>query len=169
MLFTPARRHSGFDLFDDFFNDPFFSTSVSQPANSLMRTDVRDDGTNYLLDIELPGFKKEDIQAELKNGYLTIAASQEDNKEEKDANGKILPGTLQRFLQKKLLCGRPTQAGRYPGQLRERGIKTSVPQRNSEGRRGSPQIYPDQRLTRLTMDIHKKSAPVSRCGFFLLP
>ncbi|MCI9163158.1 MAG: Hsp20/alpha crystallin family protein [Lachnospiraceae bacterium] len=90
MLFTPARRHSGFDLFDDFFNDPFFSTSVSQPANSLMRTDVRDDGTNYLLDIELPGFKKEDIQAELKNGYLTIAASQEDNKEEKDANGKIL-------------------------------------------------------------------------------
>ena len=90
MLFTPARRHSGFDLFDDFFNDPFFSTSISQPANSLMSTDVRDDGTNYLLDIELPGFKKEDIQAELKNGYLTIAASHEDNKEEKDPNGKVL-------------------------------------------------------------------------------
>ena len=48
MLFTPARRHSGFDLFDDFFNDPFFSTSISQPTNSLMRTDVREDGANYL-------------------------------------------------------------------------------------------------------------------------
>ncbi len=90
MLFTPARRHSGFDLFDDFFNDPFFSTPVSQSSNTLMRTDVRDDGTNYLLDIDLPGFKKEDIQAELKNGYLTIGAVREDNKEEKDNNGKVI-------------------------------------------------------------------------------
>ncbi|MCI8763771.1 MAG: Hsp20/alpha crystallin family protein [Lachnospiraceae bacterium] len=90
MLFTPARRHSGFDLFDDFFNDPFFSTPFSQSSNTLMRTDVRDDGTNYLLDIDLPGFKKEDIQAELKNGYLTIGAVREDNKEEKDNNGKVI-------------------------------------------------------------------------------
>ncbi len=90
MLFTPARRHSGFDLFDDFFNDPFFSNASSQPSNTLMRTDIRDDGTNYLLDIDLPGFKKEDIQAELKNGYLTIGAVREDSKEEKDTNGKVI-------------------------------------------------------------------------------
>ena len=90
MLFTPARRHSGFDLFDDFFSDSFFSAPISQPVNSMMRTDIRDDGTNYLLDIELPGFKKEDIQAELKNGYLTIAASNENSKEEKDASGKVI-------------------------------------------------------------------------------
>lgn len=90
MLFTPARRHSGFDLFDDFFNDPFFSSASSQPTNTLMRTDIRDDGTDYLLDIELPGFKKEDIQAELKNGYLTIGAVRENNKEEKDSSGKII-------------------------------------------------------------------------------
>ena len=90
MLFTPARRHSGFDLFDDFFNDPFFSNASSQPSNTLMRTDIRDDGTNYLLDIDLPGFKKENIQAELKNGYLTIGAVREDSKEEKDTNGKVI-------------------------------------------------------------------------------
>ena len=90
MLYTPSRRHTGFDLFDDFFNDPFFSTPFSQSSNTLMRTDVRDDGTNYLLDIDLPGFKKEDIQAELKNGYLTIGAVREDNKEEKDNNGKVI-------------------------------------------------------------------------------
>ena len=90
MLFTPARRHSGFDLFDDFFNDPFFSTPFSQSSNTLRRTDVRDDGTNDLLDIDLPGFKKEVIQAELKNGYLTIGAVREDNKEEKDNNGKVI-------------------------------------------------------------------------------
>ena len=90
MLFTPSRRHTGFDLFDDFFNDPFFTAPVSQPMNTIMRTDVKDDGSNYLLDIELPGFKKEDIRAELKDGYLTISASRQDNKDEKDKNGKVI-------------------------------------------------------------------------------
>ncbi|MCI9184849.1 MAG: Hsp20/alpha crystallin family protein [Lachnospiraceae bacterium] len=90
MLFTPSRRQSGFDLFDDFFNGPFFSTPVNHPENTLMRTDIQDDGTHYQLDIELPGFKKEDIKAELKNGYLTIAAAHEENKEQKDSRGKLV-------------------------------------------------------------------------------
>ena len=90
MFFTPSRRHSGFDLFDDFFNDPFFNSPLNQPSNTLMRTDIKDDGSNYLLDIELPGFKKEDIRAELKDGYLTIAATHDDQKNEKDASGKVI-------------------------------------------------------------------------------
>lgn len=56
----------------------------------MMKTDVRDDGTNYQLAIDLPGFKKEDIKAELKDGYLTIAANHEENKDEKDENGKFV-------------------------------------------------------------------------------
>ena len=55
-----------------------------------MRTDIRDDGSSYILDIEMPGFKKEDIQAELKDGYLTIAAVHQENRDEKDKEGKIL-------------------------------------------------------------------------------
>ena len=55
-----------------------------------MRTDIKDDGTNYHLEMELPGFKKEDIKAELKDGYLTISATHSENKDEKDANGKVL-------------------------------------------------------------------------------
>lgn len=93
MLFTPARRNYGFDLFDDFFDDPFFRNMGNvgrRPENMLMRTDVRDDGSNYILDIEMPGFKKEDIQAELKDGYLTIAAVHEENKDEKDKEGNVL-------------------------------------------------------------------------------
>lgn len=90
MLFTPSRRHTGFDLFDDFFNDPFFTAPAGQSQNTLMRTDVSDNGSCYLLDMELPGFKKEDIKAELKNGYLTISASHEENKDEKDQQGKLI-------------------------------------------------------------------------------
>ena len=90
MLFTPSRRNYGFDVFDDFFNDPFFTTPARGNNNTLMRTDIKDDGANYLLEMELPGFKKEDIKAELKDGYLTISATHEENKDEKDANGKLL-------------------------------------------------------------------------------
>lgn len=90
MLFTPARRNFGFDLFDDFFNDPFFSSSFNHQDISMMKTDVKDDGANYQLAVDLPGFKKEDIKAELKDGYLTIAANHEESKDEKDEDGKFV-------------------------------------------------------------------------------
>lgn len=90
MLFTPARRTYGFNLFDDLFDDPFFTAPAALTQNTLMRTDIKDDGTNYLLDMELPGFKKEDIQAELKDGYLTVTATRQDNSDTKDKNGKVL-------------------------------------------------------------------------------
>lgn len=90
MLFTPARRNYGFNLFDDLFDDPFFTAPTAHIQNSLMRTDIKDDGTNYLLDMELPGFKKEDIQAELKDGYLTITAAHQEDSDTKDSNGRVL-------------------------------------------------------------------------------
>ena len=65
-----SRRNN---LFDEFFNDPFFNDSV-QNRTTLMRTDIEDDGTNYIIDVELPGYKKENVRAELKDGYLTIFA-----------------------------------------------------------------------------------------------
>ncbi len=75
-MFIP-RNNYGFDLFDDFFNDSFWTGS--QPAQTkkdtgLMRTDILDGGSCYLVDIELPGYRKDEIQAELKDGYLTISA-----------------------------------------------------------------------------------------------
>lgn len=90
MLFTPARRNYGFHLFDDLFDDPFFTAPTAHLQNTLMRTDIKDDGTNYLLDMELPGFKKEDIQAELKDGYLTITAAHQESSDTKDNDGKLL-------------------------------------------------------------------------------
>ena len=65
MLFTPARVNRRFDLFDDFFNDPFFNVSSGKTFGSMMKTDIQDNGSDYLLDVELPGFNKEDIKAEL--------------------------------------------------------------------------------------------------------
>ena len=79
-----------FDLFDEMFRDPFFSRSYDNNVAQVMKTDVKEDENTYTLDIELPGYAKEDIQAELKEGYLTISANRADNKEEKDEKGRYI-------------------------------------------------------------------------------
>ena len=87
----------GENLFDDFFNDPFamVASRTENPlygkhARNLMKTDVRETEDTYELDIDLPGFKKEEISVELKDGYLTIAASKGLDKDETDKNGKFI-------------------------------------------------------------------------------
>lgn len=80
---------NSFDLFDDFFNDvygePFTKKeSAERRAPQLMRTDVLEKDGQYLLDIELPGYSREEVQAELKDGYLTIAAVKQKTVENQD-------------------------------------------------------------------------------------
>ena len=74
------------NLFDDFFGDmfggDFFDTSSRMPQ--LMKTDVVEKDGQYMLDIELPGYDKNDISAELKDGYLTIMANKDQTIENKD-------------------------------------------------------------------------------------
>ena len=55
-----------------------------------MRTDIKETEGGYELDIDLPGYKKEDVQAQLKEGYLTISASMNKDNGEKDKNGKYI-------------------------------------------------------------------------------
>ena len=70
------------NLFDDFFRFPFYNDKdehrmekklYGHRAHNLMKTDIRETDTNYELAIDLPGFKKDEIHIELKNGYLTIS------------------------------------------------------------------------------------------------
>lgn len=79
------RYYPVFDnLFDDFF------TTDSQGTSSVMKTDIVEKDGNYELSIEMPGVKKEDIQMELKDGYLNVTASHNTNKEDKDKEGRII-------------------------------------------------------------------------------
>ena len=71
MMIVP-RRNRGFDLFDDFFNeDNFFSVKQS----NLMKTDIKEMKDKYVIEVDLPGCNKENIDLSLENGYLKIAAS----------------------------------------------------------------------------------------------
>ncbi len=78
---------------DDFFSDMFFSPfGYGQKGKKSigMNADVQEFADGYQVDLELPGFQKEDIQAELKDGYLTISASHSESNEEKNKKGEFI-------------------------------------------------------------------------------
>ena len=82
MMMIPRRNH--FDLFDEMFRDPFFEGSESK----VMKTDIKEKKDKYLIDIDLPGYEKEDIKMEISDGYLTVHASV--NKEVDDEKEKYV-------------------------------------------------------------------------------
>lgn len=84
------------DIFNNNFSDDFFSDLFTPlEHNSLlrvdnMRSDIKELDDSYEINMQLPGYSKEDVKAELKDGYLTISANHEDNVDEKDDNGKYI-------------------------------------------------------------------------------
>ena len=85
------REH--YDLFDPFFDDFFKFPQMRHDFRELervMQTDVKETEHNYELEIDLPGFKKEDVAIYLDNGYLTISATQNGDHSEKDSHGNYV-------------------------------------------------------------------------------
>ena len=90
----------GENLFDDFFGDfPFYYDKdmknvekklYGRKASHVMKTDIKETDNGYELVVDLPGFTKDEITAELKDGYLTIHATSNQNKDEKDEDGKYI-------------------------------------------------------------------------------
>ena len=88
MAMFPALMND--TMFSDLFDDPFFEgwrnmdnqVAAAMPAN-MMNTDVRETAKGYDVDIDMPGFKKDDIKLELNNGYLTVSASRSSEHEDK--------------------------------------------------------------------------------------
>ena len=82
-----ANRNS---LFNEMFSDPFFTRPFDDFSAQVMKTDVHEKDGNYLLEMDLPGYSKEDINANLNDGYLTISASKNSSNEEKDDKGNCI-------------------------------------------------------------------------------
>ena len=84
----------GENLFNDDWMDFGFpevdKTLYGKHANNVMKTDVKETDTGYEVDIDLSGFKKDEINAQLDNGYLTISAAKGLDKDEKDKKGKYI-------------------------------------------------------------------------------
>lgn len=80
----PRRNHE-FDLLGEMFRDPFFTDGESK----IMKTDIKEKKDKYLIDIDLPGYDKENIKLEVENGYLIVHATIDNNNEEKE-EGKFV-------------------------------------------------------------------------------
>ena len=88
----------GENLFDDDwmnfpFNDEFWGKKnplYGKHAQNMMKTDIRETDGSYELDVDLPGFKKDEIKVQLKDGYLTLAAAKGLDKDEKDKEGNYI-------------------------------------------------------------------------------
>ena len=84
------------NVFDDFFEFPFYDDKAEKKlyghhAANLMKTDIQEHEDGYTLEMDLPGFKKDEIQIELNNGYMTISAAKGLDEDEKDKkSGKYI-------------------------------------------------------------------------------
>ena len=89
------------DMFDDMFNTPMTGARKSVVAQPVMGCDVHEFGDHYELYMDLAGFRKENIKAELKDGYLIIKAERSANNDQNDNSGRVIRserfvGTCQR-------------------------------------------------------------------------
>lgn len=100
-MLLPSIFNREMDLFDDWMDFPTekelnkelfgkHNPLYGKKASHLMKTDVKESKDGYEVDVDLPGFKKEDIKISLENGYLTILAEKNMNKETKNDNDKFI-------------------------------------------------------------------------------
>lgn len=83
MMLMPRRNYS---LFDDLFRDDFFDKKIP----TLMKTDIKEMKDKYQLEVDLPGYKKENINIELEEGYLKISAKVDNKKDESDEESNYI-------------------------------------------------------------------------------
>ena len=82
-------RNNPMGLLDPFF-DEFFDMESNSRFNSVMKTDIKDNGDHYEFKVEMPDIKKEDIKVSLSDGYLTIEAKHTENNDEQNKDGKFV-------------------------------------------------------------------------------
>lgn len=122
-------------LDDDFFRDDFFR-GKDKMNFQLMKTDIREDEKGYLLEVDLPGYKKEDIKIDVTDGYLTIHAKTTDEKNEEE-KGK--------YVRRERFMGECTRSFYVGDDVKDEEIKASF--KNGILKLEVPKINPDEKKT----------------------
>ena len=128
MMLVP--RKNNFDLFDDFFYDDFFP-AVSKKERNFMKTDITETKDKYTLDIDLPGFEKDNINMSLKDGYLNIHAKV-DREEKSDGDKKYVH--RERFYgecSRSFYVGNEIEEEDIEAEFKNGILKIEIPKKNS--------------------------------------
>ena len=129
MLLTPTNNNL-FDTFfsDPWFNDPWFDDRDVQKAQKklyghngkrMMLTDIKESDKGYELEMDLPGFTKDEVQATLENGYLTISAEKGLDKDEKEKESG-------RYIRKERYAGACSRSFYVGEDITEEDIKDAI-------------------------------------------
>ena len=118
MKLVPRNNNLGFSLFDNMFDDMFREPlCTSSNTTKLMKKDIQEKDDKYILDMDLPGYDKEDIKAQLKDGYLTITAQKNTSNEDKDEKGN--------YIRRERYCGKCSRSFYVGDSIKEEDIKAS--------------------------------------------
>ncbi|MCI8674922.1 MAG: Hsp20/alpha crystallin family protein [Lachnospiraceae bacterium] len=122
----------GRDMFDDFFDAPFGFRGTHN-SGELMRTDIKDSGNGYEITMNMPGVKKEDVKAELKDGYLTVQATTNSSNEEKDENSRYI--RRERYVgscRRSFYVGEAVEQTDIKAKFEDGTLKLSVPKKEAK-------------------------------------
>ena len=132
-MLMPSLFHENFDLFDRFYQDPWFGFNdrewkdmekklYGHRAQNVMSTDIKETETGYEMEIDLPGFRKDEVSVELNEGYLTISAAKGLDKNEAEAEEEAKKGNYIRRERYSGACQRSFYVGE---ELTREDIKAS--------------------------------------------
>ena len=80
------RWRNNYDLWDEMFKDPFFTGE----SNKIMKTDIKEKKDKYVIEMDFPGYEKDNIKIEIEDGYLSIHATANSSKDENDDEGEFV-------------------------------------------------------------------------------
>ncbi len=112
MMMIPRKRND-FDLFDEMFSDPFFERKETK----IMKTDIKEKGDNYIIEVDLPGYEKENIELEIENGYLKVTAKIDNSVDDSDEE--------ERYIHKERIYGECSRSFYVGEDLKEDDVKAS--------------------------------------------
>ena len=127
MMMIPRRRNE-FDLFDEMFNDPFFTRG----ENKLMKTDIKEKKDKYLIDIDLPGYKKENIKISIEEGYLTIHAKTDSQNEEKEEGKFVRKERYVGECSRSFYVGEAVKEGDIKASFRNGTLQLEIPKKEEK-------------------------------------
>ena len=108
------RSNLSNDMFDDMFRDSLF---MDTRQDKFMKTDIQEKDNNYLIELDLPGYDKEDIKVQLKDGYLIIKAEKNVSNEDKDEEGN--------YIKRETYCGKCSRSFYIGDNINEQDIKAN--------------------------------------------
>ncbi len=124
MLYPRKRNFDLFDGFDDFWDFP--------KEKNIMRTDIKDKDNHYLIEIDLPGYEKNDIQIEVEDGYLTVTASKNENSEDKEEGRFVRKERYFGKCSRSFYVGKDIQTEDVSASFKNGTLKLNVPKKDEK-------------------------------------